>query len=111
MELTIRPIDTCDIVTIIGRIDSNTAPVLSEKLNGIINQGRYRIILDLSDVVFVSSAGLRVLIDIQKNCKKNNRGEVTLVNIPPRIYETLELTGFTQLFKFYSDVGSAIKAF
>jgi len=111
MEITASPIDHCDLVVIKGRIDSYTAPTLSEKLGDITAQDRYKIILDLSDVVFVSSAGLRVLIDIQKTCKKLNQGEVLLVNIPPRVYETLELAGFAPLFKFYNDVSSAVAAF
>ena len=111
MEITASPIDHCDLVVVKGRIDSYTAPVLSERLSDITAQNRFKIILDLSDVVFVSSAGLRVLIDIQKTCKKLNQGEVFLVNIPPRVYETLELAGFAPLFKFYNDVSSAVDAF
>ena len=111
MEINSRPIDTCDLVVIKGRIDSYTTPDLSEKLNFITVQNRYKIILDLSDVVFVSSAGLRVLIDFQKTCKKSGQGELMLVNTPMRVYETLELSGFAPLFKFYNDVGSAINAF
>jgi anti-sigma B factor antagonist len=111
MEITIRPTESYDIVIINGRIDSYTAPELSEKLNKLTSDNRYKIILDLSGVVFVSSAGLRVFIDIQKICKRNNLGEVFLVNIPPRVYETFELAGFNQLFKFYDDVSSAAAAF
>jgi anti-sigma B factor antagonist len=111
MEITVRPFEFYDLVIINGRIDSYTAPALSEQLNNITSKNRYKIILDLSDVVFVSSAGLRVFIDIQKICKKNNKGEVLLVTIPPRVYETLELAGFTPLFKFYDDVSSAAAAF
>jgi len=111
MEITVTPIENCDLVTIKGRIDSYTAPALIEKLNELTSQNRYKIILDLSDVVYVSSAGLRVMIDIQKTCKKINHGEVLLVNIPPRVYETLELAGFAPLFKFYNDVNSAVDAF
>ena len=111
MEITVTPIENCDLVTIKGRIDSYTAPALIEKLNELTYQNRYKIILDLSDVVYVSSAGLRVMIDIQKTCKKINHGEVLLVNIPPRVYETLELAGFAPLFKFYNDVNSAVDAF
>lgn len=111
MEITVTPIDNCDLVVIKGRIDSYTAPTLSEKLNDITTQNRYRLILDLSDVVFISSAGLRLLIDVQKTCKKVEQGGVLLVKIPTRIYETLELAGFTPLFKFYDDVSSAVNAF
>jgi anti-sigma B factor antagonist len=111
MEINIKPINSCELVMITGRIDSYTAPELSEKLNFLIAQGRYKLILDLSNVTFVSSAGLRVFINIQKNCKKMDQGEVVLVNTPLRVYETLELAGFTPLFKFYNDVNSAIDGF
>ena len=65
----------------------------------------------MSEVSYVSSAGLRVLIDLQKTCKKANQGEVVLVKIPQRVYETLELAGFVPLFKFYQNVNSALAYF
>ncbi len=111
MEITVRTLELCDVVQINGRIDSFTSPGLLEKLNEITSDNRFKIVLDLKDVSFVSSAGLRVFIDIQKTCKKQNRGEVILANVPQRVYETLELAGFAPLFKFYSDVDSAIEAF
>jgi anti-sigma B factor antagonist len=111
MEITSTKIDNCDLVIIKGRIDSYTAPNLSEKLIEITNQNRYNIILDLNDVSFVSSAGLRVFIDIQKKCKKAESGEVVIVNVPQRVYDTLELAGFAPLFKFYGDVDSAVASF
>lgn len=111
MEITIKRMESYDVVVIKDRIDSNTAPELSDKLNSITDQKRYKIILDISDVNFVSSAGLRVFINVQKTCKKMNQGEVVMVNTPPRVYETLELAGFAPLFKFYSNVNSAIEAF
>jgi anti-anti-sigma factor len=111
MEIALTPIDNCDLVEIKGRIDSYTAQDLSKELIDIILHKRYKIILEMSKVIFVSSAGLRVLIDIQKTCKKNNQGEVVLVNVPPRVYETLELAGFAPLFKFYSNASLAIQNF
>jgi len=111
MEVTVTPIEHCDLVDINGRVDSYTSPQLSDTLREITNKNIFKIILDLSDVSYVSSAGLRVFIDIQKTCKKSNQGEVILVNIPQRVYETLELAGFVPLFKFYSNVTSALAAF
>jgi len=110
MEIAIMPMESYDVVVLKGRIDSNTAPELSEKLKCITDQKRYKIIFDIGDVNFVSSAGLRVFINLQKTCKKMNQGEVVMVNTPSRVYETLELAGFAPLFKFYSDVNSAIEA-
>ncbi len=111
MEVSINSLENCDVVAVDGRIDSYTAPQLSDVLNEITKNNIYRIILDFKAVSYVSSAGLRVLIDIQKKCKRDNQGEVLLVGIPPRVYETLELTGFVPQFKFFDDVPSAITAF
>ena len=111
MEVSVKPINNCEVVTVEGRIDSYTAPQLSEALNQITSQNIYKIVLDMNDVTYVSSAGLRVLIDIQKKCKRDNQGEVMLVNIPQRVYETLELAGFVPLFKFFNNVTTALAEF
>ena len=111
MDITVKSLDNCELIFVTGRVDSYTAPNLSEALTSITNKSKYKIVLDLCDVNYVSSAGLRVLIDLQKVCKKDNRGEVLLVNIPQRVYETLELAGFVPLFKFYKNVDSAIADF
>ncbi len=111
MEVSVTSVKDCDLVAVNGRIDSYTAPQLMESLNQITNQNIFKIILDLANVNYVSSAGLRVFIDIQKICKKDSRGEVLLANIPNRVYETLELAGFVPLFKFFDNVTAAIAAF
>lgn len=111
MEITVTAMDKCDLVVVKGRIDSYTAPDLSETFNNITKHSHFKIIMDMSEVSYVSSAGLRVLIGIQKTCKKGNQGEVLLVNIPQRVFETLELVGFAPLFKFYKNVDSALNEF
>ncbi len=111
MEVSVTSIKNCDVVAVNGRIDSYTAPQLMETLNEIARQNIFKIILDLKEVSYVSSAGLRVFIDIQKICKKNNQGEVIMVNTPQRVYETLELAGFVPLFKFHNNVASALEEF
>jgi anti-sigma B factor antagonist len=111
METTVTSLEKCDLVVIKGRIDSYTAPNLSDTLYELTRNNQCKLILDMGDVSYVSSAGLRVLIDLQKTCKKNHQGEVLLLNIPQRVYETLELAGFLPLFKFYKNVDSAIAAF
>ena len=97
------------VVTVQGRIDSYTAPQLTEVLRAITLRGIFTIILDLHDVVYISSAGLRVLIDILKICKKSKNGELILVNVPARVNETLGLAGFAPLFRIFPDVQSALK--
>lgn len=111
MEITTTTYKNCDLVQVSGRVDSFTAPNLSDTLRSIIDAGRFKIALDMAGVAYVSSAGLRVLIDTQKTCKALNRGEIVLASVPPRIYETLDLAGFVPLFRFFDDSTVAVGSF
>ena len=111
MELTTEQLKRCDLVKVAGRIDSQTAPQLAEALNTITEAGRFKIVFDMSEVDLISSAGLRVLIDVQKTCKRWNRGQLVLAALPERIYETLDLTSFVPLFTIFDDVLYAVGSF
>lgn len=111
MEIQHTPLKRCDVIKVKGRIDSATAPKFAEKMNDILENGRYRIVVDLDGMDFISSAGLRVLISTQKTCKRYNRGEVVLANVPETIMASLELAGFTPLFKIFNDAVSAVGNF
>jgi anti-sigma B factor antagonist len=101
----------CDLLAVEGRVDSSTSPQFADAINTILNEGRYKIVLDMGKVEFISSAGLRVLINAQKTCKRYNRGEVVLANLPKNIYSAVDLAGFTSLFKIFSDVLAAVGNF
>jgi anti-sigma B factor antagonist len=111
METTTKQYKHCDVVTVAGRVDSSTAPKLSEALDAIINAGRYKIVLDLTKLEYMSSAGFRALIAAQRNCKHHNQGEVVLADVPENINNALELAGFTTLFKLFKDLTSAVGSF
>jgi len=101
----------CDVIKVKGRIDSATAPNFGAALNSLTDQGRYHIVIDMSDVEFISSAGLRVLITTQKTCKRYNRGELVLAQVPANILAALELAGFNILFKIFDDLLTAVGNF
>jgi anti-sigma B factor antagonist len=108
MDITRTEFKHCDLLKVTGRVDSSTAPLLSETLESITDSGRYKIVLDLSGVEFMSSAGFRALINTQKTCKRYNRGEVVLTVVPANIYSALDLAGFTSLFAIKDDVLAAV---
>lgn len=111
MEITKEVHERCDLYKVTGRIDSLTAPKLAEALAGSINDGRFNLILDLTSVDYVSSAGLRVIIDVQKKCKYSGCGELVFSGVPKRILDTLEIAGFVPLFRFFNDAGASIAGF
>lgn len=108
MEITSKQFKHCDLLTIKGRVDSATSPKLSEALDVIAAEGRFKIVLDLAPLEYMSSAGFRALISAQRNCKRYNRGEVVLANVPGNINDALELAGFTTLFRIFPDVTTAV---
>ena len=111
MEITTTQYKRCDVVKVIGRIDSYTAPNLEEVLKSLTEGGRYKIVLDLEDVDFLSSQGWWVLIETQKTMKRYNRGELILAKVQERIRESLNLVGMGSYFKVYDDVTSAVASF
>jgi len=111
MEVTTTQYKRCDLVSAKGRVDSFTAPQLSDAIESLTNEGRYKITLDMSGVEFMSSAGLRVLINTQKTCKRFNRGEVVLACVPQRIFEALDMAGFVPLFRFFDNITAAVASF
>jgi anti-sigma B factor antagonist len=111
MEIITNTLKHCDLVKVKGRIDSQTAPSFSEAIQKILDQDRYHLVVDFEDVDFISSAGLRVLIATQKTCRRFNRGEIILSNVKRKIYTSLDLAGFTSLFKIFEDTVSAIGSF
>ena len=110
MEITTTQFKHSDLVKAKGRVDSYSAPQLADAFNKLTEAGRYKLVFDMSELDFLSSAGLRVLINTQKNCKRYNRGELILVNIPENIYAALDLAGFIPLFRIYDDVVEAVGA-
>ena len=111
MEITAKQFKNCDMLVITGRVDSSTAPQLTEALEGITGDGRFKIVLDMTDLEYMSSAGFRALLSSQRVCKRYNRGEIVLASVPERVQEALELAGFTELFKTYPDAVEAVGSF
>ena len=111
MEITTQVFKHCDLFKVKGRVDSATAPDFSKALEKANNDGKFKIVVDMSELEYMSSAGFRALLAAQRNAKKYNRGEVVLVGVPDRIREALELAGFTELFKTFDDPLHAVGHF
>ena len=111
MDITTTRFKRCDLVKASGRVNSQTAPQLAEVFKGLQDESRFKIVFDMSQVDFISSAGLRVMIDVQKTCSRENRGEMILAQVPERVYDTLDLAGFVDLFRIYDQVVEAVGSF
>jgi anti-sigma B factor antagonist len=107
MEITTKEINDVELITLSGRVDSVEAAKLATALEAAHHRGRYKIIVDMSQVEYMSSAGIRALGNAQRNSKRLQRGEVILANVPPLLLEALELVGFAEYFHISDSVDSA----
>jgi anti-sigma B factor antagonist len=73
-----------------GRLDNNTAGELESALRPVLTQNPKSLVLNMAGLDFISSAGIRVLIETQKALSSNN-GSVLLVNLQPQIMKVLEI--------------------
>ena len=85
-----------DVLTVFisGRLDTTTSPELEEYLKESLDSVE-NLVLNLSDLEYISSAGLRVLLSAQKIMNKQGKMEVTGVN--EAIMEIFEVTGFSDI--------------
>lgn len=111
MDVTSKQLRRCDLVTAKGRIDAATTKTLADMFAAILKAGRYRIVLNLREVTYISSAGLGELVHVQKQCKQLNRGELVLAETPQRVHEILELAGLKPLFKSFETETEAVGSF
>ncbi len=100
-----------DLLEVVGRVDSSTAPQLEQALKKVIKDGRYRIVVDLSETEFMSSAGLRALLSALKEVRRFNRGDVRLASMPEKIKKAFDLAGFLELFQVYDNPVDAVGDF
>lgn len=84
---------TC-LVELAGRLDTTTAPQLEAELKTALNDIS-ELTFDLSNLEYISSAGLRVLLAAQK--VMNVQGTMKIINVIPEIMEVFEITGFTDI--------------
>ncbi|MCU0490836.1 MAG: STAS domain-containing protein [Chloroflexaceae bacterium] len=116
MEVSHRRLNRVDLLTVSGRVDAATAPQLKTEIENLFNEGRYRIVLDLANLEYVSSPGLRVFIEARKKAREwkitdLEGGDIRIAHLPPRVKEVFDLTGFTSLFELYDDTVEAVGSF
>lgn len=111
MTITTTDYKRCSLVKMDGRIDSATGDFLMKSFEELQEKGQFKIVFDMNEVEFMSSKGWWVLIQTQKACKRYNRGELLLANVPEKILSSLDLVGMSHYFQIFDDVVSAVGFF
>ena len=96
------------ILTVRGEVDVATSPELRERLFALIETGHKMLIVDLTDVSFVDSTALGVLVSGLKQLRDRD-GDLRLVVTQPHIAKVFEITGLTNVFAIYPTVPEAVR--
>ncbi len=108
MDISIREINSIKVVEIVGDIDGMTAPIVREQIHPLASPGS-RVILDLSRVPFMSSAGLGMLLSAYRHFNWKE-GRLMLAGLPQNIKRAMADTGFLEHFTLADTVEEGVAA-
>jgi anti-sigma B factor antagonist len=108
MEIKVSKQGDITVAAISGEIDSSTAPDAQDQLLPLI-EGGSKLVLDMEDLTFLSSAGLRIMLQLYRQSTSNN-GKVAMANMHETIRDTMQITGFLNFFQVTDSVEAAVKA-
>ena len=95
MEIIKTVKDDVTELSLVGRLDTTTAPELDEELKTLFADGVTNLVIDLKQLEYISSAGLRELLFAQKNIKED--GKMIIRNVSPAVMEVFDITGFSDI--------------
>lgn len=96
MKIEVKQDGEIFVVELEGRMDTNTSPEFQKEMEAYYTKTGFNMILNFDKLDFVSSAGLRVLLLIQKKSKALN-GSLVIKNVKPEIQEVFDMTGFSDI--------------
>ena len=107
LNVTIQPPspgvgDPRPVVLVSGEVDIQTSPMLEEHLRAVLDQGHRALAVDLSDVSFLDSTGLSVLVAALQRCRSAGGG-LRLISPQPNVRRVLDITGLAATFGVEGD--------
>ena len=110
MDIRSERIEEIVVVSIEGSIDALTVDEASAFLNAQLGGGQEQLVLDLGQLRFMSSSGIRLLLEILKKSREQG-GDLRLAALPGGVARTLEITGLTSVLQAYPSVDEAVTSF
>jgi anti-sigma B factor antagonist len=110
MKTDIRQGEDATVIAVTETIDALTAPELTRTLSQQIAEGRCNLVVDLTAVEFMSSAGLRTLLGGVKEARIHG-GDLRIASVNPGIDKVLRMSGFHNIAKVFSSSAEALASF
>jgi anti-anti-sigma factor len=106
MDIETLTVENTKVVRLKGRLDATNAPDLERELNPTIEETEGTLLINMKDLDYISSAGLRVLLLGAKKMK-NAGGALALCSLQETVKEVFDISGFTAMFPIYDNENEA----
>lgn len=110
LEINVLKLAQIPVIEAQGRIDSMNANELGEVLQHTLDHEGSQIVLDLSGVDYMSSAGVRELVSALKKARRNN-GDMRIAQPTERVMDILEMSGLDTIVQVYASRDEAAKSY
>ena len=110
MNITVSDQNEVKVIGMEGDLDTGTSPQAQDALTEILEQGATRLVLDMEKINYISSAGLRVLLVIAKQCGAAG-GELRLCGLNSMAREVFDISGFSSILNIFPTREEALAGF
>ncbi len=101
-DVTRNDSDRVSVLYLSGFLDAHTVPKFEEGLSSLIKEQRYNIIVNMSQLDYISSAGLGVFMGFIEEVREKG-GDIKLSNMSSKVYKVFDLLGFPALYEIFED--------
>jgi anti-anti-sigma factor len=108
LHIDLEEIEQKLILRLDGRLDAATTPILERKINHLIDEHRYRLLLDFLHVDYLSSAGMRLLLAASKKLK-TKKGALVLFSVGEEVMDIIKLAGFEKILLIFETEQDALQ--
>ena len=108
MQIFTRTSNDIHIVAIAGSLDSTTSPAAQKSLDAVL-AGAKKVVLDFSELDYISSAGLRILLGAAKQLRASG-GRLGIFGVNQSVREVFEISGFSTILSIYQSEAEALGA-
>lgn len=98
------------ILRIKGFLDAHTAPDFEQAIQNLVSESRFKIVVSMAELNYISSAGLGVFMGFIEEIREN-AGDIKLCCMSPKVFKVFDLLGFPALYEIYEKEDEAITNF
>lgn len=109
-DVVARKKGSVDILEIKGYLDAHTAPKLEDAIQELVNEGKFKIVINFKNLAYISSAGMGVIMGFIENVRENG-GDIKLCEMNDKIFRVFDLLGFPKIYDITKTEDDAVKKF